>query len=251
MPDNVVDRVVGEPGEPRGERCKAHNLAVGPGGLCVLCRQNARASQGRTLPGVILIAIGAVSVVAVALGLAKRLGAPPDRTGADALSQPPASRAMPTPAPTDPATPRPVAAQELPGAGSLTPASPGPSDEQARAQERNAAGGAPSNDGTRGRQAGPSEQDLRLALRRVNITMYATNWCPVCAEARQWLRQNDIRYTELDVDANAEAKRVYKALNPRGSVPTFDIDGAVHVGFSPEGMQDELRGAAEKRARQF
>ena len=41
------------------------------------------------------------------------------------------------------------------------------------------------------------------------------------------------------------------ALNPKGSIPTIDVDGEVMVGFGPEHMQDMLRRAAQRRAQNF
>jgi hypothetical protein len=38
-----------------------------------------------------------------------------------------------------------------------------------------------------------------------------------------------------------------RRLNPRGSVPAFDIDGAVLVAFSPGAVKAAVRRAAEAR----
>ena len=69
------------------------------------------------------------------------------------------------------------------------------------------------------------------ALRRVSVTMYTTQWCPRCDEARDWMRQNNIAYVERDVEASQADERAMRALNPRGGVPTIDIDGQIVVGF--------------------
>jgi len=41
------------------------------------------------------------------------------------------------------------------------------------------------------------------------------------------------------------------SLNPKGGVPTIDIDGEVLIGFGAEHMQEALRRAAERRTRKF
>jgi len=85
----------------------------------------------------------------------------------------------------------------------------------------------------------------------VSITMYSTEWCPVCTRARKWLQFNGISFQELDVEKSDSAERAQRLLNPKGGVPTIDIDGEVMIGFGPEHMQDALRRAAERRARRL
>jgi glutaredoxin len=103
---------------------------------------------------------------------------------------------------------------------------------------------------TRGTK-GLTEEELRTAMRRVTVTMYSTDWCPVCKRARSWLLANGISFEELDVDRNESARLRQLSLNPKGGVPTIDVDGEVMIGFGPEHMQEVLRRAAERRARKF
>jgi glutathione S-transferase len=53
----------------------------------------------------------------------------------------------------------------------------------------------------------------------------------------------------VDVEASAPGKAELKRINPRGSVPTFVIDGRVKVGFSPGSLRGMIRAAAERRIR--
>jgi glutaredoxin len=98
---------------------------------------------------------------------------------------------------------------------------------------------------------GPTEEELRTAMRRVSLTMYSTDWCPVCTKARVWLRSNGVSFEERDVDKSESARRTQLTLNPKGGVPTIDIDGEVMIGFGGQHMQEALRRAAERRARNF
>ena len=84
-------------------------------------------------------------------------------------------------------------------------------------------------------------------MRRVPIDMYVTRWCPVCNKARAWLRTNRYQFVEYDVETNRNARRTQKQLNPRGSVPTFYIDGRVLVGFSAGSVKTALKQRAKQR----
>ena len=77
--------------------------------------------------------------------------------------------------------------------------------------------------------------------------MYATNWCNSCRRARAYLRENDIAYTEYDIERDESAKRRLAEINPGASVPTFRIDDIVQVGFSPDGFEQKLNEAVLRR----
>jgi glutaredoxin len=92
------------------------------------------------------------------------------------------------------------------------------------------------------------KERLAHARRNVSITMYSTSWCRVCKDARKYLSEAGITYDEYDVDTDRDADRRLRAVNPRHTVPTFDIDGAVMTGFSPGAIESMLTSAAARRA---
>jgi mycoredoxin len=87
---------------------------------------------------------------------------------------------------------------------------------------------------------------LAEASRRVPIELYSATWCSACATAHRWLDANDIRYEEIDVDRRPGARDQLAALNPRRTLPTFDIDGDVLVGFDPDRLGSAITTAASR-----
>jgi len=81
------------------------------------------------------------------------------------------------------------------------------------------------------------ESELGQAMRDVPVAMYMTDWCPVCTRASAWLQANGFEVVEFNVERDQNAARIHRLLNPRGSVPTFDIDGMTMIGFSPRGFE--------------
>jgi mycoredoxin len=79
--------------------------------------------------------------------------------------------------------------------------------------------------------------------RDVEVTMYMTSWCPYCRKARRWLNDNGVRFAELDIENDPEAAAQMEALNPLGSVPTFDVDGTIVRGFRPWQLREAIRRA--------
>lgn len=85
------------------------------------------------------------------------------------------------------------------------------------------------------------------ARNAVGIVVYTTSWCGVCGVARDHMRQRGIAFVERNVGTRDDWKRRMVALNPKGSVPTFDIDGLVMVGFGEEHLGQLIERATEAR----
>lgn len=92
----------------------------------------------------------------------------------------------------------------------------------------------------------PDRDTLAAARRRVSITMYGTSWCGYCSRARTWMRQEGISFVEHDVERDPRAQARMRELNPRGGVPTFDVDGVVIVGFSQGHLESTIDRAAQR-----
>ena len=62
-----------------------------------------------------------------------------------------------------------------------------------------------------------------------DVTMYATKYCPYCMRARALLKDKEVEYTEIDVDAKPRERVVMRERTGRTSVPQIFI-GETHVG---------------------
>jgi len=90
-------------------------------------------------------------------------------------------------------------------------------------------------------------QELANLRERVDVIVYYTSWCPACRKLRGYLTQRGIRSTEYDIDNDSAAKARQRTLNPRGSIPTVDIEGQVLVGFNPQRIEAAIDRAARAR----
>lgn len=95
--------------------------------------------------------------------------------------------------------------------------------------------------------AASAPSPIEAEMRKVPVAMYMTAWCPHCDRARHWLREGGYRFVEHDVERDDRAAAVLLALNPRGSVPMFDVDGNIVVGFEPRVLHAAIRRAVEER----
>jgi len=93
-------------------------------------------------------------------------------------------------------------------------------------------------------QAAGAPVTLAAASETVSIEMYSAAWCSACSRAKEWLRSQNISYHEIDVDQRTGAMGQLAVLNPRRTLPTFDVQGEVLVGFQPDRLATAIRGAA-------
>jgi glutaredoxin len=93
------------------------------------------------------------------------------------------------------------------------------------------------------------EHEQRRAMGALNIEMYSTTWCGACKAARLYMQDHGIAFTDHDVEADPDARTTQLSLNPRGSVPTIDVDGReVLVGFSGSNLEAALARATAARS---
>jgi glutaredoxin len=83
----------------------------------------------------------------------------------------------------------------------------------------------------------------------VHVVVYTTSWCSVCKQAKAWMAANGVRYEERNIEVSLENARKMHVLNPRGSIPTFDVEGDVMVGFDDRRLVAMIQRAAERDAR--
>jgi glutaredoxin 3 len=97
-------------------------------------------------------------------------------------------------------------------------------------------------------QATTPETPAPVSLGDVDVVVYTTSWCPACKQAKSWMNARGMAYDERDVEASVAYSRELHSLNPRGSIPTFDVEGQVLVGFSDCALVRAMEQAARRRA---
>ncbi|MFA6321587.1 MAG: glutaredoxin domain-containing protein [Candidatus Omnitrophota bacterium] len=72
------------------------------------------------------------------------------------------------------------------------------------------------------------------------VTVYSTPTCPFCIRAKQYLKDNNVQFEDIDVSEDHEkAQEMIKKSGQMG-VPVLEIDGAIVVGFDKEKIKETL-----------
>ncbi|OED33570.1 NrdH-redoxin [Planococcus maritimus] len=73
------------------------------------------------------------------------------------------------------------------------------------------------------------------------VTVYSTNTCPYCTMLKNYLDQNGVAYTEVNVQEDqAAANRLVQTTGQMG-VPQANINGEWVLGFDPQRVQSLLK----------
>ena len=262
------------PTRPPPRRCSEHDLVAAPDGRCTLCRQRVPGQpvvfhapdRGSANPLQWFFGTGLGASLGLVVWLASQsnlsvsraVEPPPLRGLPPAAAEEPAAAAAADPAKLD----APQAEAEQTGEAEATPAATSPEREDTANPDAAEPQPSARELALRTRKLEEAERDrlrheavardlqkmgLAAARRNVTINMYSTDWCGVCARARSYMKQHNITFREFDIERDAVAAARAAQLNPRGSVPTIEIDDEVLIGFTPNLLESRLDRAAQRR----
>ena len=72
----------------------------------------------------------------------------------------------------------------------------------------------------------------------MSVKVYSTPTCPFCTMAKNYLKQNDVAFEDVDVSRDREqAMDMIRKSGQRG-VPVIDYDGEIIVGFDKKRLTE-------------
>ncbi len=73
-----------------------------------------------------------------------------------------------------------------------------------------------------------------------SVIVYGTTTCPWCIRAKQFLKENNIVFQDIDVSGNQQAADAIMQKSGQMGVPVLDIEGEIIVGFDKERIKQSL-----------
>ena len=73
-----------------------------------------------------------------------------------------------------------------------------------------------------------------------NVKVYSTATCPWCIRAKQFLKENNIDFQNIDVSEDQQVADELMRKSGQMGVPVLDIEGEVFVGFDRERIKSAL-----------
>ncbi len=72
------------------------------------------------------------------------------------------------------------------------------------------------------------------------IKVYSTPTCPWCVKLKEFLKEKNVEYEDIDVSVDHEAAKEMMEKSGQMGVPQTEINGKVIVGFDKEALEAEL-----------
>lgn len=75
----------------------------------------------------------------------------------------------------------------------------------------------------------------------MKVQIYTTPTCGFCKLAKQFFKENNVKYTEKDVTTDPPAQEEMIKRSGQMGVPVIDIDGQLVIGFDREKLTQLLK----------
>jgi len=72
------------------------------------------------------------------------------------------------------------------------------------------------------------------------VTVYSTSSCPWCHKAKDFLKENKIKFEDKNISSDEVALNEMVEKSGQRGVPVLDIDGTIIVGFDQEAIKKAL-----------
>jgi glutaredoxin 3 len=75
----------------------------------------------------------------------------------------------------------------------------------------------------------------------VTVKVYSTPTCPWCKKTKEWLKEKKVKFQELNVADDAQARDAMIEKSGQMGVPVIEIGDQILVGFDPAAMEKALK----------
>ena len=73
------------------------------------------------------------------------------------------------------------------------------------------------------------------------VKIYSTPSCPWCKMTKEFFKEHNVEYEDIDVSGNPEAAKEMTEKSGQMGVPVIDIDGEIIIGFNKVVIEDILK----------
>ncbi|MCE9586011.1 glutathione S-transferase N-terminal domain-containing protein [Candidatus Uhrbacteria bacterium] len=82
----------------------------------------------------------------------------------------------------------------------------------------------------------------------MTVKVYSTPTCPYCKLAKDYLKEKNIAFEDIDVAANSDAAQEMVKKSGQMGVPVLEINGQIIVGWNKSAIEEALAAKTAKVA---
>lgn len=75
----------------------------------------------------------------------------------------------------------------------------------------------------------------------MTVKVYSTPTCPWCVRVKEFLKEHNVKFEDVDVSANRTAAMEMIKKSGQTGVPVVDIDGQIIIGFDKIAITKALK----------
>lgn len=79
-----------------------------------------------------------------------------------------------------------------------------------------------------------------MPTKKTKVTIYSTPTCPYCHAAKEFMKENKVDFTDIDVSKDHDKAQEMIEKSGQMGVPVIDINGTIIVGFDKAAMKKAL-----------
>ena len=80
-----------------------------------------------------------------------------------------------------------------------------------------------------------------LGEKMEKITVYSTQSCPYCVMVKDYLKEKNVEFEDIDVGSDHDKAREMVEKSGQMGVPVVDIDGKIIIGFNKPKIEETLK----------
>ncbi len=73
------------------------------------------------------------------------------------------------------------------------------------------------------------------------VKIYTTSTCPWCVKTKEFLKENNIKYSEVNVGLDEKARNEMFDKSGQFGVPVIDANGTIIVGYDKGALKKTLK----------
>ncbi len=93
------------------------------------------------------------------------------------------------------------------------------------------------------KKAKPSKTKTKKAYspkKSLGVKVYTTITCPWCVKTKEFLKANNVNYSEVNVGIDEKARNEMFEKSGQFGVPVTDVSGTIIVGYDKEALKKAL-----------
>ena len=84
------------------------------------------------------------------------------------------------------------------------------------------------------------KKSSKKTAKKLSVKIYTTSTCPWCIKTKEFFRENNVKYSEVNVGADEKARNQMFEKSGQFGVPVTDIGGTIIVGYDKEALKKAL-----------